>query len=319
MTAVVALTPTRKTTMYIARLLVLVPLVAAATACDSGAKERLHTLAHTDSLRTDSLVAIKNDLINEVMASTQFVNDINSQIAKVHNLEVKRPGIQLTRESELSKVKDERDAVLGRITAVVARLDAAEARIASLRARASKLARRDSSLMGQIATYEKTIADLRGTVEQQRTQMQAIIDKQNVQIASLSQRVDTLQRESVALGDTVTHLTTEKNTAYYVIGTKDELVKKGILVEEGHKRFLVFGGRRLEPARELDTTGFTRIDRLRDRTIKLPDGEYEILSRQNPVYAVPDSARDGKITGALNIQQPDRFWASSRFLILVRS
>jgi hypothetical protein len=42
-------------------------------------------------------------------------------------------------------------------------------------------------------------------------------------------------------------LTTEKNTAYYVIGTKDELVKQGILVEEGRKRFLLVGGRSVRP------------------------------------------------------------------------
>lgn len=305
--------------MKVARLIVLVPLLAAASGCDRRATEQLHALAHTDSLRTDSLVAIKNDLINEVMASTQFVSDINTQIAKVHNLQAKRPTVQLTRESELSRVKDERDAVLGRITAVVARLDSAEGRIGTLRARAARLARRDSTLMGQIATYEKTIGELRSTVEQQRAQMQAIIDKQNVQIASLSQRVDTLQRQSAALGDTVTQLTTEKNTAFYVVGTRDELVKKGILVEEGRKRFLVFGGRQLEPARELDTSVFTRIDRLKDRTIKLPQGEFTILSRQNPEYVAPDSARNGRIAGGLTIQEPDRFWAASRFLIIVRS
>ena len=313
------LTPTRKAAMRTTRLVVLLSLVVLASACDRTAKEQLHALAHADSLRTDSLVSIKNDLINEVMASTQFVNDINTQIDKVHRLQAARPTVRLTRGSELSQVKDERDAVLGRITALVARLDSAEGRVAILRARASRYAVHDSSLMGQIATYSKTIADLRNTVEQQRTEMQAIIDKQNVQIASLNQRVDTLQRDSAALGDTVTRLTVEKNAAYYVVGTKDELVKKGILVEEGHKRFLLFGGRSVEPARELDTTAFTRIDRRTERTIKLPAGEYTILSRQNPAYAAPDTSRDGKIAGGLTIQQPDRFWATSPFLIIVRS
>ena len=52
-------------------------LVTALTAC-GGAKEQLRLLSHTDSARTDSIVAMKNDLLNEVMASTQFVNDLNS-------------------------------------------------------------------------------------------------------------------------------------------------------------------------------------------------------------------------------------------------
>ncbi len=305
--------------MTMSRLFVLLPFVAAVAACDTKAKEQLHTLAHVDSLRTDSLNAVRTDLMNEVMASTQFVNDINRQIVKVKDLEARRPAVQLTRESELTKVKDEREAVLAKITAMSDRLTAAEGRIAALRARARKVAAQDSTLLGQIATYEKTIADLKQTVEQQRAEMQAVIDKQTAQIASLNKKVDTLTTKSAALSDTVGQLTTEKNTAYYVVGTKDELVQKGILVEEGHKRFLVFGGRRIEPARELDTSVFTRIDRLKDRKIALPEGEYTILSRQNATYAAPDSARDGKISKGLTIQQPERFWSASRFLILVRS
>ena len=32
-----------------------------------------------------------------------------------------------------------------------------------------------------------------------------------------------------------------------------------------------------------------------------------------------DENKDGKISGALEIQQPEQFWAPSKFLILVRS
>ena len=73
------------------------------------------------------------------------------------------------------------------------------------------------------------------------------------------------------------------------------------------------------PARELDPAAFTKIDRLTDRTINLPEGEYKIFSRQNPAYVTPKGEKDGKITGGLTIDQPERFWENSRFLIIVRS
>ena len=122
--------------------------------------------------------------------------------------------------------------------------------------------------------------------------------------------------------DTVAQLTTEKNTAYYIVGTKDELVKKGILVEEGHKRFLIVGGRPVAPARQLDPAGFTQIDRLRDRVIKLPEGKYTIFSRQNPSFATPldsTAAKEGKLAAGIRIEQPERFWETSKFLIIVKS
>jgi hypothetical protein len=63
----------------------------------------------------------------------------------------------------------------------------------------------------------------------------------------------------------------------------------------------------------------SKIDRTTDRTIKLPEGQYQILTRQNVSFAKAQAERDGKIVGGLTIEQPERFWETSRFLIIVRS
>jgi hypothetical protein len=304
----------------------LLPVVVLLAACDTKAKEQLRSLAHADSLRTDSLVSFKNDLLNEVMTSTQFVNDLNTEMTKLKARKPATLSTRLTSESNIGAMKEERAAVVARIRELVARLDSSEARVASLRTRASKMTRQDSSLTVQVAEYEKTIASLRLTVEQQKAEYEATIGRQNQQIASLNSKVDTVTRDNVrlagektALIDTVSSLVSEKNTAYYVIGTKDELVKQGVLVEEGHKRFVLMGGRTLSPARDLDPSRFTRIDRLRDRTINFPAGEYTIVTRQSPAYASPFAAKDGRLSGGLRIDQPERFWEPSRFLIIVKS
>jgi uncharacterized coiled-coil protein SlyX len=310
--------------MRLSRL--LIPCFLLLGACDTKAKEQLRTLAHADSVRTDSLVSIKDDLLNEVMTSTQFVNDINTEMAKLKSRTPAKLNAPLTSESDVAAMKEERTAVVSRIRGLVARLDSSEARVASLRSRASKLSRQDSSLVAQVAEYEKTIAGLRETVAQQKADYDAIIAKQNTQIAALNSRVDTVTKDNVrlasektALIDTVGTLVSEKNTAYYVIGTKDELVKQGVLVEEGHKRFVVLGGRTVAPARDLDPSKFTKIDRLRDRTINFPAGEYTILTRQSPEFASPFASKNGKFSGGMRIDQPEKFWEPSKFLIIVKS
>jgi hypothetical protein len=305
---------------------ILLPCVVLLAACDTKAKEQLRTLAHTDSLRTDSLVSIKNDLLSEVMTSTQFVNDLNTQMAKLKSHSAAKLNTSLSSESNIAAIKEERAAVVQRIAELVARLDSSEARVASLRSRAAKLSQHDSTLVAQVAMYEKTVADLRQTVEQQKAEYEATIAKQNQQIAALNSKVDTVTREVVklagektALTDTVHTLVSEKNTAYYVIGTKDELIKQGVLVEEGRKRLLVLGGRPVAPARELDPAKFTKIDRVRDRVINFPAGEYTIFTRQNPSFASPFAAKDGRLSGGLRIDQPERFWEPSKFLIIVKA
>jgi uncharacterized phage infection (PIP) family protein YhgE len=297
-----------------------VALVAAAVlaACSGEVKQQLATVQHVDSLRVDSLGNIRKELLEEVMTSTQFVNEINTQLAKAKALSATTPA-QLETNAEVSQVNEERKRVMSKITHLVARLDSVQSRVAGLRSRVAQMSQKDSALIAQVAAYEKTISDLQASAEKQRADFQGVIDKQTTQIASLNSTVDTLTHVKLALTDTVSQLTTEKNTAYYVVGTKDELIKKGILVEEGRKRFILVGGRKTEPARNLDPTSFTKIDRLANRTISLPDGEYEIMTRQDPTYAQPQAQKDGKIAGGLTIDQPERFWGPSRFLIIVRS
>jgi len=304
------------------RLFHSIPLVvlSAATfaACDNGTKQQLATLSTTDSLRVDSLSNVRKELLEEVMTSTQFVNQINTELAKAKAIAAK-PAPQLESTAEMSQVNDQRKAVVAHIAHLVARLDSVQTRLASTRRRAQEMGKKDSALVEQVAAYEKSIADLQAAAERQRAQFQTVIDSQTVRIASLGKSIDTLNTVRTALVDTVNHLTTEKNTAYYVVGTKDELIKKGILAAEGQKRFLLVGSRNISPARELDPANFTKIDRLANRTITLPEGEYKILSRQNPAYVTPQAQKDGKIAGALTIDQPERFWENSRFLIIVRS
>lgn len=306
--------------------LIILPLFALLAACDTKARQELRALAKADSLRADSLVAIKNELLNEVMTSTQFVSDLNSEVAKMKSRTPTKLNTTASKESEVVSIKEQRAAVQQRIRELVARLDSSERRVASLRERASSLSKRDSTITAQVAAYEKTIADLRESVERQKGEYEATIARQNLQIAELNTKVDTvtqqnirLSGEKVVLTDSVTSLTSEKNTAYYVIGTKDELVRQGILVEEGNKRFMFLGGRSVVAARELDPAKFTKIDRLKDRVINFPAGDYRIISRQNGSYASPFTQRDGKVSGGLRIDQPERFWESSPFLIIVKA
>jgi hypothetical protein len=302
-------------------LLLLLPVMFA---CDTKAKQQLAELAKADSLRQDSLLTVKNQMLNDVLISSQFVNDISAEIAKARSLNTARnEKASLSTPAEGAKIQADRDQVLGKIRHLVARLDTVEGRLQNTR---KQFAARDTLLTQQIAQYEKSISDFRETVERQKTEFQAIIDQQNTRIVTLTSQIDTAKQQNAmlasqraALSDTVSDMTREKNTVYYVAGTRDELVQKGVLVEEGKKQFLLFGDRPVAPARSLDPTTFTRIDRLKDRDITLPAGEFRILSRHDQQFAEPMQVKDGKITGGLRITAPEQFWAPSKFLILIRS
>lgn len=282
--------------------------VAAFAACSNETQKQLNQLAHVDSVRVDSLAAVRQELLEAVMTSAEFMNDINEQLAQARFL-VTKPTVAGT--AEIPDPNLERNQVVMKIGQLVARLDSVQNRLSSARASVAILTKRDSALLVKVAEFEKSVADLQASAEAQRAEFQAVIDGQGVKITGLTTHVG-------ALTDSVGKLTAEKNAAYVVIGTREELIKKGVLVAEGSKKFLVAGARPVKPARTLDPAVFTKIDRTVDRTIVLPAGNYEIISRQDPAFATP-TPKKGKITGILSIEQPDQFWGTSPYLIIVRS
>ena len=99
----------------------------------------------------------------------------------------------------MTAIKEERAAVVERIQSSSPGSTRAKRRVASLRKRASTLAMHDSTLVAQVAEYEKTIADLRHTVDQQKADYEATIAKQTAQIAALNSKVDTVTTENMRL------------------------------------------------------------------------------------------------------------------------
>jgi predicted nucleic acid-binding Zn-ribbon protein len=290
----------------------IVLLVMAAAGCDRRHAELQKALAESRAAE-----AQKDTLLTEVLETTQFVSDLNSELAKARSVAIGAdgeergaPGTQQDRE--------ERKAALIRIQQVIARLNESEAKLTATEARAKNARIRNARLLAQISTYRKTIEDLKAAAEQQRAENEAIIADQRSQIALLAGQVDTLDKERTTLRGSVARLTNYKNTVFYAVGTKDELLKDGVVTKEGSK-FLVFGGTRLEPARDLNTAAFTAIDKTQTLSIALPriDKKYKIISRQSPSFLAGDVTKKGEVRGVVEIASPEEFWSPSRYLILV--
>lgn len=259
------------------------------------------------------LAAEKDSLFRQVAENARLMSDISAQLATVADQE------RLARVAETaeSPVAATRDSLRVMVEDVTSRLGTLETRLADSRRRVQRLDRTSDSVR---AAFETAITDLQTTMENQRTT-----------IAFLTSHLETLQAENVqlaseraALADTVEQLIDVQNTAYYVIGTKDELLADGIVTEEGGSRVLfIFGkrGKTLVPARTLDTALFTPIDLRTTTELALPDSaaDYRIASRQNLGFLADPPADDGKIRGMLRITSAQDFWLPSKFLIIVRS
>lgn len=291
------------------RKLALMAAIALTVAGCDASKEKLNT-AMADNQR---ISAEKDSLLTEVMSNATLVNDINTELAKARNLGANpvAPG-----EASASKAGADRQVVLGKIRDAITRLNESEAQLERSKARLASMSKKDNRLIAQINEYQKTVADLKATIETQQAEYTAIIDSQKVQIVALHATVDTATQVNTQLTTEKQALVDTMNTVYYTVGTKDELVKKGVAVQEGSK-FLVFGGHHLAAARSLTPPAFTIINRMQDSMIPLPDStkSYKIITRQNLDFT-QGADKDGKFKSSIRITSPEQFWAASKYLIV---
>ena len=278
---------------------ILAAILVAATACGTSAEteRKLADLEQANSQR--------DSLLQEVAVSARLLSDVSSALSKV---QVRGRQIRTSSETPLLA---QRDTMMQKLRYVVARVSETETRLNEAQNRIKGLT---------------TLSDsLRATLDSTATNLGAIIESQKATITSLTEQVTSLETENVALRDTVANVTTRENTVYYIIGTKDELKQKGIVVEEGGSRVLFVlwrTGSTLSPARELDPSLFTPINKREVTAIQLPDpsSEYRIASRQDLEYLATPRTDQGKVTGtgSLQISAPELFWRNSKFLIIVQ-
>ena len=272
-------------------------LAGAAVACNQGPSPALQ--ARIDSLATAA--EERDRLVQEMADNARFVSEISTELSKVQM----QRRMRVSGESPLAA---SRDSIKQKIQYITARMGETETRLRQSQKRVGELATLSDSLR---ATLEATLANYQG-----------VVDDQRATILALSEQVGALEGETVALRDTVANLSTMTNTVYWVAGTKDELLERGIAVEEGGARVLfIFGraGKTLAPARDLDPALFQAVNKRDVTSLVLPDSAgYRIASRQDLDHLLTPPDADGLLYGQVEIASPEHFWANSKFLILVR-
>src|SRR2546428_3632287 len=269
--------------------LTLAALVFVVAACGTSA-ETERKLAELEQAN-----AQKDSLMQEVALSSRLLSDINVEIAKV-----KVRG-RLTVSSE-SPVTASSDTLIAKLRYVVTRVRETESKLSQSRERIKDLTSLSDSL--------------RATLDSTASNLQAVIATQKQTIDLLTDQVNTLTAENVALRDSL-------STGYYVIGTKAELKKRGILTEQGGGRVLFIlwrTGKTLQPARNLDPSLFTAIDTRKVTSIPLPSSraQYRIASLQDLDF-IAEQRDHNKYSGvsSLTITSAVDFWRSSKFLVII--
>lgn len=273
----------------------------------------------TQVQQMSTVSATKDSLFRDLAETTKLLADINVELATVGGAKKKAVEPVVAPESPLAASPSHLVLVLKKVKDLTARLKNSEARLASSQRKIKQLTGESDSLQVVLADFQTTIDGLKAMIEGQKTSIANLESELNLTKA----QVATLAVEKTVLQDTVSALTSRENTVYYVVGSKKELMDKGIIREVGGTRFLLVTrtGETLKPADNLDPSAFTAIDRRQTAEIPMPkaDKQYKVVTNQNLTFANLAAQAKGKVRGTLQITNPESFWTNSKFLILVEN
>lgn len=268
----------------------------------------------------DSLLAVKerqlsmqSQMIGDAATSARLVAEIDRALSEAR-IRVEPEAVQ--NESAIHNVSTDLAVVQKKVDLVLRRLNASESRLRRMRSDSVAHASFDSTQAAQLREYARSISELRLSIETQQRE-----------IAMLTARVDSLTQVNVVLaarGAAVIRineaLEAHNDSVFVAIGTERELTDLGVVRREGGTLLMFGRGKTLVPGRAPKPGAFKVLSKASDLAIALPDPnrEYRVVSRQGLEYTDVARPQDAIVRGTLTITDPEKFWAASKYLILVQ-
>jgi len=263
--------------------------------CNEGVKKAEQAaLMQRDSL--EQIISQKDNEINDMMTTLSDIEEGFREITEAQNR------VTLAKEGEGTNTKMR---IKENIQFIQSAMKQNKELINKLKQQV-----RESSVKGE--QLKKIIDNLTEQMAQKDQQLQALreeLDRKDIhiaeldeQVADLNENVGILKDENAQKAETISSQDKQLHSAWFVFGTKKELKEQNILND----------GEVLQ--KNFNKDYFTKIDIRIDKEIKLYSSSAEILTK-HPADSYT-LQRDAKKQYVLRINDPERFWSISKYLVV---
>ena len=258
---------------------------------------------------------MQDSLLNDFMTTfNEFENNLEKIKEREGLISVNAQNPEL-RKSGSDKINDDLmsiDQLLQRnreiIEQLTVKVNDAEIRNKPLRRTVAKLTKKLKEKEGEISTLTGQLTALNIRVDTlnfrvvELTDLTQILNEENTQLTARIGEQD----EQISLQDEEINQQTEKlNTAYYIAATAKELKQKNIIIR----------GKKLN--RDFDRSAFTKVDITELSSIPIHSKKARVLTyHPSSSYALNNTDEDKKLD-EIEIKDPESFWKSSKYLVVV--
>ncbi len=253
----------------------------------------------TEKSTLEQSIVDRNKEFDEIMLA---VNDVYTNIEVARTKEAKL--VEKTEGAEgaaqLTTV-DSRQKLMQNISAIGAALKENKKTIASLQ---SKI----KTYRGEFASLNKVIEDLKTSVQEREKSIALFEARVQGLEATVAEKIQVINEKDGIIENQKSSM----NTAYYIVGTRDELEAKGVIQDVGG--ILGIGSTTIL-ASGVDRSLFTPVDRTKDQTIHITGQIDEIVPRRSEdLFA---TASPDEMASDLTITHPGQFWQDNYLVIVV--
>ncbi|MFY8000721.1 MAG: hypothetical protein ACOVSW_19165 [Candidatus Kapaibacteriota bacterium] len=255
----------------------------------------------------------------------QVLGDATSSIANVYNQVSNVAGaVAVTKTLENIDNLNYKNQVAGKLAAISEVVTGYKQQMKTAEDRINTLKQRNSGFAQKLTVLEETVKKLKGTIEEQEVRIaqlsseldltRAERDKFKAEALAKAKKLVEKEQELTERTQALSETQNELYTAYFIVGTTDELSKKGYIEKKGS--VLVFGGT-WKPSDSLRVDeSFTKIDTRKTMEIIMKSKFYRVVSVHDPKLLSPKPYEANNAPYSLKIGNPGRFWAQSKILII---
>jgi hypothetical protein len=170
----------------------------------------------------------------------------------------------------------------------------------------------------KVKALEEEVSELKVLVQQKDSLINVMNEKSAALAATIEEQaanIETLTGKNSEMEATISEITGNLNTAWYVAGTKDELISGNVITKTGG--FLGFLGRVMVLSPSLSSSSMEKID-IREKTTFALKGTIDKLEfiTLHPSGSYQLTTTDAE-TVTLTVTDPARFWEGSRYMVVV--
>ena len=277
------------------KVLLFVVAVLSLTACNQKNGSESKLVQQADSL--NRIIAQKDNEINDMIGT---MNDIEEGFRAINAAEER---VSVARQGEGSSAKERIQENMQFIKQTMQQnrelINKLRNQLRQSSVKGDQLRRTLEALTQQMEEKDAQLKALQAELQAKNIQIEELTE----QVSDLSTNVSNLKEESSEKSQTISQQDKQLNTAWFVFGTKKEL-KEQHIVEDGEVLRSNF-----------NQDYFTKIDIRVDKEIKLYSRSAKLLT-DHPASSYK-LEQDANKQYVLRIENPSKFWSTSKYLVIM--